>query len=295
MKNHRLSRWIFIVYFFRETWYDLTEWEKGCVIMIETVTTDRFSMQYFRFGRGERIFVILPGLSVQSVMSSEEQVKAAYDIFADDYTVYLFDRRADLPPVYTVRDMARDTAEAIRALGLRDIYLFGASQGGMMAQVIAIEYPELVRRMALGSTSPRVTEEAGSAIETWIRLAEAKDAVGLYLEFGKLLYPPDVFEQFRGALIGAGKSVTDAELERFRILARGTEGFSVVDELHKIQCPVLILGDYEDAVLDSDGIMLIPEKLDLEPQHLYMYTGYGHAAFDTAPDYKQRIARFFAE
>lgn len=263
--------------------------------MIETVTTDRFSMQFFRFGRGDRVFVILPGLSVQSVMGSEEAVKAAYDIFTDEYTVYLFDRRADLPPVYTVRDMARDTAEAMRALGLRDACLFGASQGGMIAQVIAIEHPELVRRMVLGSTSPRVTRKAGTAVETWLRLAEEKDAVGLYLEFGRLLYPPDVFEQARGALIDAGRSVTDAELERFRILARGTEGFSVVDELHKIRCPVLILGDYEDAVLDSDGIMLIAEKLDIPPEHLYMYTGYGHAAFDTAPDYKERIAHFFAE
>lgn len=252
-------------------------------------------MQYFRFGRGDRTFVILPGLSVQSVMGLEEAVKAAYDDFADDYTVYLFDRRADLPPVYTVRDMARDTAEAFRVLGLRDICLFGASQGGMIAQVIAIEHPELVRRMVLGSTSPRVTAEGGSAVETWIRLAEAKDAVGLYLEFGRLLYPPEVFEQFRGALIDAGNSVTDAELERFRILAQGMEGFSVVDELHKIRCPVLILGDYEDAVLDSDGSMQIAEKLDVPPRHLYMYTGYGHAAYDTAPDYKERIARFFAE
>lgn len=25
---------------------------------------------------------------------------------------------------------------------------------------------------------------------------------------------------------------------------------------------------------------------------LYMYIGYGHAAFDTAPDYRQRILRF---
>jgi len=252
-------------------------------------------MQFFRFGRGAGTFVILPGLSVQSVMGSEEAVKAAYESFTEDYTVYLFDRRADLPPVYTVRDMARDTAEAMQALGLRDICLFGASQGGMIAQVIAIEYPELVRRMVLGSTSPRVTPETGSAAAAWIRLAEAKDAVGLYLEFGRRLYPPEVFEQFRGALIDAGKSVTDAELERFRILAGGLEGFSVVDELRKIQCPVLILGDFEDAVLDSDGSMQIAEKLDVPPRHLYMYTGYGHAAYDTAPDYKQRIARFFAE
>ena len=103
------------------------------MIQIETVRKETFEMQFFRFGSGPRTYVILPGLSVQSVMASAEAVAQAYASFAEEYTIYVFDRRAALPPVYTVRDMARDTAEAMLALGLHDIYLFGASQGGMMA------------------------------------------------------------------------------------------------------------------------------------------------------------------
>ena len=266
------------------------------MIPIERVECRDFAMEYFRFGTGARTLVILPGLSVQSVMGSADAVAQAYDALAQDYTIYLFDRRETLPDPYPVEEMARDTAEAMKALGLRDTYLFGASQGGMMALVIAIEYPELVKKLVLGSTSAHVLPEQYRVIERWIALAEANDPVGLYLSFGEKIYPPAVFGQFRVALIAAGKTVTAEELRRFVILAKGIEGFDVSNRVAEIQCPVLAIGVFEDAVLDADATMEIAEKLDLKPDfRLYLYTGYGHAAFDTAPDYRERIKRFFEE
>ena len=90
--------------------------------------------------------------------------------------------------------------------------------------------------------------------------------------------------------------MTDADLERFIILAEGTRDFDVTDELSLIRCPVLAVGVYEDRVLDSDATMEIAEKLDYRADFkLYMYTGFGHAAFDTAPDYRKRLLRFFTE
>ena len=266
------------------------------MIPIERVECQDLAMDFFRFGTGARTMVILPGLSVQSVMGSADAVAQAYDALAQDYTIYLFDRRETLPDVYSVEEMARDTAEAMKALGLKDTYLFGASQGGMMALVIAIEYPELVKKLVLGSTSAHVLPEQFRSIERWIALAEANDPVGLYLSFGEQIYPPAVFAQFREALIAAGKTVTAEELRRFITLARGIEGFDVSNRVAEIQCPVLAIGVFEDAVLDADATMEIAEKLDLKPDfRLYLYTGYGHAAFDTAPDYRERIKRFFEE
>ncbi len=263
-------------------------------IQIETVRTERFSMNYFRFGRGGKTLVILPGLSIQSVMGAADAVAAAYQSLEDRYTIYVFDRRAELPSLYTVRDMARDTAEAFAALGLRKVCLFGASQGGMIALVLAVEHPELVGKMVLGSSSAHVQQAQYRVIEDWVRLAKAGDREGLYLAFGREIYPPEVFKQYRDTLIAAAATVTDAELSRFIILAEGIKDFNVSDELEKIRCPVLALGVYEDAVLDSDATMEIAEKLDDRPDfRLYLYVGYGHAAFDTAPDYRQRILSFF--
>ena len=263
-------------------------------VQIKTVRTDRFSMDYFQFGRGEQILVILPGLSVQSVMGAADAIAAAYRPLEDRFTIYVFDRRSDIPPRYPVREMARDTAEAFKALGLQNVCVFGASQGGMIALVMAIEYPELIRKMVLGSTSAHVREAQFRILERWAELARKKDSVGLYLEFGKEIYPPEVYEQYRETLISAARTVTDADLERFIIFVEGTRDFNVVDELDKISCPVMAVGVYEDSVLDSDATMEIAEKLDDHADfRLYMYVGYGHAAFDTAPDYRERLLRFF--
>ena len=263
-------------------------------IPVETVETDAFAMDYFRFGSGTKTMVILPGLSVQSVMGAADAVAQAYAPLTEEFTIYLFDRRRELPESYSISDMARDTAEAFRVLGLEDIYLFGTSQGGMIAMTLAIEHPELVTKLVLGSTSACVSEEGFETLQGWIDLAKAGDREGLYLAFGEAINPPAVFEQYRELLIGAAETVTDEELARFVILAEGIRGFDVTEELPKIACPVLVIGDRDDRVLGAEASELIAEKLEgRDDCELFMYEGYGHAAYDNAPDYKERILHFF--
>lgn len=54
----------------------------------------------------------------------------------------------------TIAEMASDAVAFIRALGLDRVDLLGFSMGGFVAQVIAAEHPELVRRMILAGTGP---------------------------------------------------------------------------------------------------------------------------------------------
>lgn len=260
------------------------------------VNTAGMEMEYCRFGNGDRIFVILPGLSILSVMGAKDAIEEGYAVMRDDFTTYVFDRRKIIPDDYSIYDMADDTAAAIKELGLHDIYLFGASQGGMIALVIAIRYPELVKKVVLGSTSSHVKPGQREVIDRWIGLAEKKDREGLCREYGKEIYPPDVYEQYKGYFSDMAKCVTDEDLDRFVILARSIRDYDVTGELNKIECPVLALGVFEDPVLDSDATMEIAENLDHRQDFsLYMYNGYGHAAFDTAPDYRKRVHDFLME
>jgi pimeloyl-ACP methyl ester carboxylesterase len=61
----------------------------------------------------------------------------------------------------TVAGMARDAAALIDALGLDHVDLFGFSMGGFVAQQIAVDRPELVRRIVLVGTAPRGGEGVG--------------------------------------------------------------------------------------------------------------------------------------
>lgn len=261
-------------------------------IPIRTVRTDHFTMNYITFGKGEEDFVILPGLSVQSVMGAADMIAEAYAVIADEYTVYVFDRRNELPPSYSVYDMAEDTANAFHALGLKDVYLFGASQGGMIALTIAARYPELVKKLMLGSSSARITEEQYSAVSKWTALAKKRDGLNLSLEMGRALYPEALFEEYKAVLKNTGESITDDEFKRFITIAEGTANFDITDELCNIKSPVLSLGSADDMVLPdaaSEFECLFSGKADFES---YLYHGYGHAAFDTAPDYKERLLRY---
>ena len=264
-------------------------------VEIRTVNTDSFSMDYFCFGSGEETLVILPGLSVQSVMGFADSVAEAYRVLTDDYTIYVFDRRKELPETYSLSEMAQDTADAIRALGLDSVDLLGASQGGMMALEIAVNNPDLIQKLVITASSAHVGEEQLGTIENWIQLAGDGKREELYLAFGEAVYPQDVFEQSRDLLIEAGKSVTDRELDRFVILAESIRDFDITDDLDQITCPTLVIGSMDDQVLGAEASVQIAEHLkNQKGVVLYMYNGYGHASYDTAPDFKERVLYFLS-
>ncbi|MBR4473324.1 MAG: alpha/beta fold hydrolase [Oscillospiraceae bacterium] len=262
-------------------------------IPVETAETDSFSMDYIRFGNGEKTLVILPGLSVQSVMGSADAVAEAFQTYTDEFTVYLFDQRKELPPAYSIHEMARDTAEAVRTLGLDHVVLAGFSMGGMTAMDMAIHNPGLADKLVLGSTSARITEDQYETINKWVQLAKAGNTEELYLAFGEALYPEEIFRQSREFLIEAAKTVTNEELDHFIILAEGIRAFDDLDALDEISCPVLVIGDEDDHVLGAEASRQIAAHLGGRPDvELYMYDGYGHAVYDTAPDYRERVLNF---
>ena len=266
---------------------------KDMSVTVDTLKTGNFTMDYCTFGSGKRTLVIIPGLSVQSVMPSAQDIAGAYRLLTDDYTVYVFDRRKDPPESYSIADMARDTAEAIRKLGRDDVDIFGASQGGMIAMEIALQQPDLVHSLILGSTTSCISRSRFDAIDSWIDMAKAGESEKLYLAFGELLYPPAVFEGAREQLIKSASTVTAEDLGRFVIMACALKGFDITSRLSAIVCPVLILGSEDDKVVGSEASRDIRKALT-SCQHceLHMYNGYGHAVYDLAPDYSQRMLNF---
>jgi pimeloyl-ACP methyl ester carboxylesterase len=64
--------------------------------------------------------------------------------------------------------MANDAVAFITALGLKQVDLLGFSLGGFVAQVIAAEHPDLVRRVILAGTGP----EGGEGIRNLPQVLE---------------------------------------------------------------------------------------------------------------------------
>ena len=81
-----------------------------------------------------------------------------------------------------------------------------------------------------------------------------------------------------------------ASYERFLINANAIMNFDAEDRLHRIQCPVLIIGGSEDQIA---GIEASRRLHDMIPgSEIYIYQGLGHAAYEEAKDYNTRVYRF---
>ena len=257
----------------------------------DLVRVNDIEMEYFSFGSGERAFVILPGVSTRSLMLSAMAVSAAYRAFGEAYTVYCFDRRRNMPEDYTVRQMASDTAAVMQSLGISDADIFGASQGGMMAMCIAIDHPELVHKMVLGSTAAKIDEQGEVGTQRWITLAQSGDLTALTAELIDSLYSESTLGKYKDVLLHMNDDMTEYDIRRFILQTRALEGFDITVELSKIRCPVLVIGAEGDKVLSPSASRAIAEALHAQ---LYMYgSEYAHCVFDEAPDYKQRMLDFF--
>lgn len=254
------------------------------------VKTDTMEMAYFTFGEGVKQLVIIPGLDTKSVMEAALMVEVAYRCFADDFTVTVFDRRSDMPDPYSIREMADDTALAMKEIGIVNAHIFGASQGGMIAQYIAIDFPDLVSSLILGSTVCRENPAAREVIGRWISLAEQGDRRGLSKSFCETLYSKPFQEKYGDILLTLNDHVTDEDLRRFILCAKSIEGFDTTKELYRITCPVLVMGSLGDQVVGGHSSQELASYLDCE---LYLYDeNTAHCVYDEAPDYKQRIMAF---
>ena len=262
-------------------------------VEIQAVSTGEREINYIKFGTGTKNFVILPGLSIHSVLGSADAIAEAYSGFTEEYTVYLFDTANDIPEGYSIRDLAEDTAKAMENLFISKADIFGASMGGMTAQYLAIDHPDLVNKMVLGSTLAKPNDTSIKVMDEWISLAEAKYEDTLLASFADNIYSETTLEAYRDTLISSNKGISDEEYAKFIILAKACRSFDCYDELSSISCPVLVIGSKGDKVVTPQGSIEIAEALGCE---IYLYDeNYGHGVYDEAPDYKQRCMDFFAE
>lgn len=261
---------------------------------VQTVKTDNFEMDYLKFGTGARTLVLLPGMSLKSPMGLASMVADSYKIFTDDFTVYLFDRKKNFGESYPMEQMAADTAEAMDALGIERACFIGISQGGMISQIIAEQYPQKVERLALGCSASRLNEMSRAVMTEWKRLADARDIEALCSNFIDKVFSAETIRKYKKSLMRMNTNATEQDMARFCVLAKACLAFEAYEGLSRLKCPTLVLGAELDQVLGVIASREIAEVLKQNgvPTELYVYENYGHAAYDEAPDFRSRILEF---
>ena len=257
---------------------------ENCSLNLPSGTVD-----YIRFGRGEKTLIMIPGVGdgLKTVKGMALPFAFLYRKLAKEFTVYVFSRRRVLTPSMMTREMADDLNSAIEALGLSSAAVVGVSQGGMIAQWLAIDHPEKVSELVLTVTLSRPNPTLEDVAARWISMAKRGDYKGIMLDTAERSYSEKRLKQARLEYSFLGSIGKPKSFDRFIIEAESCVTHDAWSELGRIICPTLVIGGTEDKIVTGQASVEIAERiLDCK---LYMYDGLGHGLYEEAPDFLDRI------
>jgi pimeloyl-ACP methyl ester carboxylesterase len=140
-------------------------------------------LPYAAIGSGAPV-IVLSGLSPVTGVASDSLVRGALAPMrrlADRRRLIVLNRRAHLPAGTTMGELAAEHADAIRSQSGEPVDVVGMSTGGSIAQQLAADHPDVVRRLVLVSSACRLgpvgrDEQAAVAVE--LRAARTRRAMG---------------------------------------------------------------------------------------------------------------------
>ena len=249
-------------------------------------------MYYVSFGKGDRNLVVIPGLGdgLATVKGKSMMLQGPYKKYLKDFTVYMFSRKNDMPEGYSIRDMAADQVAVMNTLGITKASILGVSQGGMIAQSIAIDHPEVVDKLILAVTAPYANETAKDSVGTWIGMAKKDDFNALFADTAERTYSEAYLNKNRKWFPAVAKLTKPASYERFLRNAYAILDFDAREELIRIKAPTLIIAGSDDHIVGNDA----PHELNrgIKGSELYIYNGLGHGTYEEAKDFYDRVFEF---
>lgn len=257
-----------------------------------SVTINGSKMDYVEFGLGKSPLIILPGLSDGLKTVEGQAIKLAYYFraFLNDFKVYVFSRKTNIENGYTTREMAKDLKAALDQLGIKSACLMGISQGGMIAQHFAIDYPMMVKKLILAVTTSRANETLHQAVNGWVNYAENNDYKSLMIDTMEKTYSSQKLKTYRlmyPLLCRVGKPKS---FERFILQAKAVLAHDTFSKLENIICPTFIIGGDSDKIVGSNSSAEMAEKIP--NGRLLLYKGLGHASYEEGKDFNKHVKDF---
>ena len=257
-----------------------------------TLSMNGKTMDYVTFGKGKKPLVIIPGLGdgVQTVKGKAQLFSLSYRLFAKHYKIYVFSRINELRQGYTTRDMAADVAEAMETLNLDVAYVMGISQGGMIAQWLAVDFPKRVQRLILAVTTAKPSQLARERIEHWQKLSQSGTFRDLMLDIAKHSYTQKSYQKWRLLSNIMGRLGRIKDEKRIAIQSQSCLTHDSLGVLKEIQCPTLVLGALEDDVIGVDGSKELAKAIS--GCQLLILKHSGHALYEENIVFQEAVCGF---
>jgi pimeloyl-ACP methyl ester carboxylesterase len=208
-----------------------------------------------------------PLLLVQGLGYTRSGWGPAREALAQRYRVISFDNRgigeSEVPPgPYTVAQLAADAASVLERAGVARAHVVGASLGGMVAQEIALSYPDRVDRLVLACTTAGGNGSYPMPEQTQRLMV---DSIGME--------PRVALRRFvENALAPSAPTALADEIYAYRLAnppnaagwgAQAAAGASwdAFERVGLIAAPTLVISGTHDSVVDARNSRLLAERI----------------------------------
>jgi pimeloyl-ACP methyl ester carboxylesterase len=181
-----------------------------------------------------------------------------------------------------IEQMGRDAIAFIRALGLAKVDLLGFSLGGGVAQMVALQAPDMVSRIILARTGPRggggIDEITKIAVKAYVQGALTLKDPRTYLFF-----PPtaegkqaakDYLKRLKERAEDRDKRIS-LQARRAQLKAIRTAGQSAPDDLSRITQPVFVANGDNDLMVKSSHSADMARRIPNSQLTIYPNSGHG--------------------
>jgi len=252
------------------------------------------NVPYAAVGEGEPV-VVFASLWPETGVSSDFMVRSAIAPLrrVPDRRIVVFNRRSDMPTGFTMAQLAAEYGDALRSEFGAPVDVLGASTGGSIAQQMAADHPDVVRRLVLVSTAWRLEGEARTSqaeLASHIRAGRTRSAAAVLgvdaAPRGLRSLTSGVFWVAGSRIVGKAAAAAD--------LATTLEAEDEFDlsRCPQIQAPTLIVGGSRDRYYTTEQFdttaTLIPSS------HLHIEQRSGHVSVAGKPRVQSTIAEFLS-
>jgi pimeloyl-ACP methyl ester carboxylesterase len=214
----------------------------------------------------------LPLVMIQGFAGNHKAWFFQTSVFKKYYKVIIFDNRGigksdKSSEPYTIRTMAEDVIGLMDYLGIDKAHVLGLSLGGMVAQEIAISYPERVMKLVLGSTfagseindNPEMMKSLGireGTTDVDVKSIDFKKLMNFMVSsaFNKRLYRMVQLPLVKLSMRSINPS---GYLEQMAAVT----SYTTLDRLHQIKAPTLVITGTGDRIVSPSMSDLIASKI----------------------------------
>jgi pimeloyl-ACP methyl ester carboxylesterase len=237
-----------------------------------------------------RPLVILAGLFPKTGVASMHRVHAGTIApYARRRRVHYLNRREHLRSGMTIGELAAEHAQAMRTTFDGPVDVLGLSTGGSIAQQLAADHPDVVRRLALLSTGCRLstaTRTQMRRIAARIRNGAPRRALALA---GASLVPDGPWQlpaAFAAAAL-ARPGLSWADLSDLATTIELEDTFDLQSCSSPIRAPTLVIASdrdrfYPTSLLEQTASLIPDARLILQP-------GHGHTTVTGLPEVHEAI------